>query len=362
MKKLYFRGSVLRNKIYQIKTQIVEENCEKYVIKQAVYPEGREHVERIYKNERLVEKIYSEENIIHGMFDGNTYITKFYKGEMLSDILQECLLSGDIKKYKDYLKIWKNLIIGYNNITEFICTKEFIKIFGNEGDELAGNPAVKIANIDCSSDNIIINSDGKIKIIDYEWVYDFPVPIDFIFYRGLKLFYSSYSVPYSWSELLKISNVDEKYIFIYDRFIDKFNDYVGYDQKRDICYSKLGNKFIVPVFESNNIVDKDIKYVFDVNQVPKMSKVIIYGAGNVGKSYCMFIKKTQCCELVAVCDKNAKLLRKQGLNVIDKSEINKYDFDYIIISVLRKEIADGIKDEISFINEKKVLWLEPILK
>ena len=100
----------------------------------------------------------------------------------------------------------------------------------------------------------------------------------------------------------------------------------------------------------------------DTKKIPEGSRVIIYGAGNVGRSFSTFIERTGCYELIAVCDKKAELLRKQGVKVIDKSELPKYEFDYIIVAVLRKNVADSIKEELSFIDSDKILWLKPVLK
>lgn len=119
--------------------------------------------------------------------------------------------------------------------------------------------------------------------------------------------------------------------------------------------------FLTPVFTKKSI-DDDIKYVFDTKKIPEGSRVIIYGAGNVGRSFSTFIERTGCYELIAVCDKKAELLRKQGVKVIDKSGLPKYEFDYIIVAVLRKNVADSIKEELSFIDSDKILWLKPVLK
>lgn len=222
MKKIYFRSSVCRNKKFQIKTSIIEDNGEKYVVKEAVYPSGIQHIKNTYNNEKLIRKIYADENVTYGTIKDGAYITKFHNGKTLSELMYKCLLNGQIEKYKEHQKIWKNLITGENNLIGFHYTEKFKEIFGVNDSDLFALPSTKISNIDCSSDNIIYDDKGQIKVIDYEWVYDFPVPIDFIFYRVLHLFYASYSVPYSWQELLEMSGIDVKYVNIYDKMIGNF--------------------------------------------------------------------------------------------------------------------------------------------
>lgn len=91
--------------------------------------------------------------------------------------MYKCLLNGQIEKYKEHQKIWKNLITGENNLIGFHYTEKFKEIFGVNDSDLLALPSTKISNIDCSSDNIIYDDKGQIKVIDYEWVYDFPVQL-----------------------------------------------------------------------------------------------------------------------------------------------------------------------------------------
>ena len=47
----------------------------------------------------------------------------------------------------------------------------------------------KEMNIDMSFDNIITDqTDNKYKIIDYEWVFPFPIPVKFVIYRAVVCF------------------------------------------------------------------------------------------------------------------------------------------------------------------------------
>ena len=53
--------------------------------------------------------------------------------------------------------------------------------------------------------------DGKFTIIDYEWIYDFPIPLEYIFYRTFRYhFYSSASFREftSFEEIFEHFNLD----------------------------------------------------------------------------------------------------------------------------------------------------------
>lgn len=67
---------------------------------------------------------------------------------------------------------------------------EFAQVFGTSQicPEL---PCIAPANIDLILDNIF-EKDGKYRVIDCEWIFDFPVPVAFIIWRAINELYSSY--------------------------------------------------------------------------------------------------------------------------------------------------------------------------
>ena len=69
---------------------------------------------------------------------------------------------------------------------KFEMTEEFRQVFG---EEIFGEDArcAGLNNIDYGFGNIILAEDGM-YLIDYEWCFDFPIPIDFILFRALLYF------------------------------------------------------------------------------------------------------------------------------------------------------------------------------
>ena len=70
-------------------------------------------------------------------------------------------------------------------------TEEFEKIFGDNKMEAEKARTVCPANIDCICDNIICRKDGYV-IIDGEWIFDMPVPVDFIVWRLVNELYTQH--------------------------------------------------------------------------------------------------------------------------------------------------------------------------
>ena len=90
-------------------------------------------------------------------------------------------------------------------------------------------------------------------------------------------------------------------------------------------------------------------------------KIILYGAGNVGRNYLNQLMESKLGKPVAIVDKKIKQLW-DSIDVIVPNKIVEYDFDVIIIAVLRETIASDIKKELISIgiSEEKIIWEKPI--
>ena len=103
------------------------------------------------------------------------------------------------------------------------------------------------------------------------------------------------------------------------------------------------------------------EYYFDNSQFDKTTKIILYGAGRVGKGYHTYICNTKCVELVAWVDKNSENDEMRDLGVIMPERIHHLSYDYILIATLYENQAIEIKKKLveQGIIEKKILWLRP---
>ncbi len=90
-------------------------------------------------------------------------------------------------------------------------------------------------------------------------------------------------------------------------------------------------------------------------------KVIIYGAGAVGKDYIVQLCKYDNISIVAWVDKKYKNFDFEWKKVEPVSEILHKDYDIIIVAVKRQDMAEQITNELleMKINKDKILWKEP---
>ena len=112
----------------------------------------------------------------------------------------------------------------------------------------------------------------------------------------------------------------------------------------------------------NNKINTE-KMAYNINNVKNLfnKKIILYGAGAVGRDYYSQIIKYEQCQLVAWVDKNYSKYDYQYYNVKPVNYILKVDYDIIVIAVLRFELAVAIKKELLDIGipEEKITWIEP---
>ena len=186
MKKvLYTKFNSYRKTEYQIKTSIIEEDGIRYVEKEAMNDKAMLQLEKMKKNFSLLSDAYKDIKVIpyeeSSQAEGCLKF-EFKKGkQLLSDI---DYIHDDIDDIVEKIKNALNLIL--NNKDEYICgfkmSEGFKSFFGEY--KLENEKAYKISNIDSIFDNFV-NVDGTLWCLDYEWVLDFPVPVNYIVYRSL---------------------------------------------------------------------------------------------------------------------------------------------------------------------------------
>lgn len=95
----------------------------------------------------------------------------------------------------------------------------------------------------------------------------------------------------------------------------------------------------------------------------KGARVVIYGAGRVGKSYVNELRLTGCASIVGWVDRNYKNMQTYNqVNIIAPDQITKLTFDIILIAVWNDKPANDIKQYLldMGIPESKIFWKRPI--
>lgn len=106
-----------------------------------------------------------------------------------------------------------------------------------------------------------------------------------------------------------------------------------------------------------------INYIFPFYTKVSQKRIALYGAGEVGQSYFYQLKKWGGCTLCLWVDKKYAAYQYLDEKIYPVTELSITVLDYVIVAVVSESVADEIRSEIisKGIDEKKILWEEPIL-
>ena len=185
MKKIiYSKYSNERNHCLAIRTDILEdEEGVRYVRKLPEFPEGKLHVEAIYHwyeaFSRALEGTKLSYNVC-SLIPGGVeleYLTGETLEEHLLSVEKEQGIEPCAEELLDYLEFVKSLHKG----ASFEITEGFREVFG-EHELPKETVCAPFSNIELGCGNIVLTGE-KWTAIDYEWSFDFTVPVNFILYR-----------------------------------------------------------------------------------------------------------------------------------------------------------------------------------
>ncbi|MBQ9631306.1 MAG: hypothetical protein IJV04_00090 [Lachnospiraceae bacterium] len=157
-----------------------------FVRKEALRPEGRAHIAGLTFRQALAEQLYRNVRVIPAFEMGPDVLFPYIRRIRTMASRIESRL-GSLPEAVDELKRFLDLVQDYHEgmIVDFRETDGFREIFG--ALDYAGTAAA-IANLDEIPDNFLDTPDMP-TLIDYEWIFDFPVPLRFLRFRSLYYFY-----------------------------------------------------------------------------------------------------------------------------------------------------------------------------
>lgn len=186
---LFLKYSVERDVKYRIRTEIIKKADGSKVVRKLPYSEeASAHVEKLKSWETALSKAYAPAGVQVNRctLTGDGAEFEFLTGQTLESVLNEKLeqddFSGFMEEIRGYVRKLEELLI----LKPFVPGERFEEIFGNVVFETPQR-AAELNNIDLIFSNIIL-IDGQWNIIDYEWTFEFPVPVKFIIHRAISLF------------------------------------------------------------------------------------------------------------------------------------------------------------------------------
>lgn len=136
-----------------------------------------------------------------------------------------------------------------------------------------------------------------------------------------------------------------------------------FDIPYHLCQSEWMRKEVETWMERyNDLLAKkkymEIRWMFPFYELNDAKKIVLYGAGGVGRAYFNQIKDNPELEVVAWID---QCVDKEK-NIIGIQDIIRYEYDCIVIAILNEELIDNIIQELVAIGveKEKIIWKKPI--
>ncbi len=226
-KVIYAKYNRKRRKEFQIGTIIYERDGIRFSRKFPLCAEAQPHIANMQAISANLDEQYINVRVLKGRTVDNAVEYDYITGETVSDVLGRAVNKYDKAAFLQCVNILLGEIFEMNiPLREFKKSEQFVEVFGDT--EVSGQSA-PITNIDLIFDNLIKKADGYI-CLDYEWTFDFDVPVDFVKYRAILYFYVKYEKELrdfiSQKELLEYCGIDMELAEIYRDMDHHFQNWV----------------------------------------------------------------------------------------------------------------------------------------
>ncbi len=255
----YAKYNRTRRPEFQTKTIIVAEDTNyKQVIKTSLVESCNEHVLSMQGKYELIKTLYKNIKPVSVETIDKKAIFPYIDGNSIASILEGNLYDADV--LMKLIREYTDIVFDYNDqyVVDFEMSDGFKEVFGKyTGCE----KALQVANVDEIFDNFIIDEKGEVHLLDYEWVFDFPIPVDFLKFRCHFYFY------------VKNGNY-MKHLFDIDEYLQK----LGYSKEQRAVFEEMDSNF------QQYVHGKDRKYIYTSNYVKKIHDVgtILNGIPDIG--------------------------------------------------------------------------------
>lgn len=187
---VYTRFSNERRTDAQIRTDLYKDK----VCKRALTPDAERHVMAMQGTQASLRECLQEISLLGRTCDVNqiTEVNEekksvsfsFVSGQSLEQTLDMMLQEGKEEEVSRVLLSFCKALRGSRRLSDFSVTKEFEEVFGEIPNWQSYQwKSLPVSDIDLVAQNILLADQAV--VIDYEWTFDFSVPVDFLVFRFL---------------------------------------------------------------------------------------------------------------------------------------------------------------------------------
>lgn len=188
---VYSKHSIERDARFQVRTDLeISEQGERVIVKHPFSRAALPHLENMARAGAKLASLFSGTkflvNRVKRINDGEGALRRlefeFLEGPTLMDELLTCQAENRTDDALMVLKSFCDTLRALRDLIPFERTPRFTEIFG-EITVPERSYCMPVTNADLIFSNLISN--GGWNMIDYEWTFDFPIPLDFVIYRAV---------------------------------------------------------------------------------------------------------------------------------------------------------------------------------
>ncbi len=325
MEKVYAKFTKERSKAFRIETAIYQDqDGNREVVKTPLSPDSAAHVAKMYENSRY----FAETGLLLPCtMRGESVVFPFVTGKSFYQLLLEAVSSHNKASFFQVLEDYKGLLQRlYPERKPFEKTEEYERVFG-PSDAVQGMESVCKLNIDMTFDNLMLQNDA-VQILDYEWIFDFPVPVKYAVYRAVYALCVKTGAQLTGfveeEELYQFMDLSKEERTVFFRMNEAFMRYV---EDGEQSYAKMLQAYRKPAL---SVIDKEESQIFFAQ---------IYW--NTAAGYC----EEQSQSYTVSADQEDVTLSKNLTQIADLREIR---IDPLNVSVLLEDLHITVGTEHGF--------------
>ncbi|MGI6110205.1 MAG: class I SAM-dependent methyltransferase [Eubacteriaceae bacterium] len=244
---------LLRRKKFCLQTVMFNDSDSRRIVKKAMFPDSEQHLQQMYSYYQKYPEYCGYLNAPVKEYD-QALEFDFIKGPSLLDRMLEELAAGSIGAFKKTLEEFCSKLRNGAEKRSDYYTPAFREVFGTS-ESTEAFLCHPVSNVDMIFPNIILSGKDE-YIIDYEWVFDFAVPVDFIIWRSLYMAWmqeEKIHEAFTFEELLNMAAVDIADNALFQSWHDHFNEeyvanhtveqYFGFQVNSDTMLNNQLNRY-----------------------------------------------------------------------------------------------------------------------
>ena len=180
----FWGANKVRKPEYQANIRICVKDQEKIVIREAESCKAKAFIQEITKKEIWAKSFLAgKAEVVTGRLDGSCLYYPYIDLLSLEDLIAKAMGDGDPNFGKSLIEDYKHFL--YSLPVETCVPDKFMREFNIKSrTSIKPVDCLRTALLDCIPRNIKVSKE-KWYIIDNEWTYDFPLPIDYLLFRGI---------------------------------------------------------------------------------------------------------------------------------------------------------------------------------